>query len=307
MIQQAKPSERELEDLILLALAKREQMSADETLQPLPKPEESQRFTGNIRRIAEFEGWNCNSDEVDAAVQRLIDLRLMVTDGDPRKPGIHGRSARLQPSGYARAVAVSRKYLGKPLQAFQKDSTFEENGFGQIQVDFLGKRTTIGCPEGEEDLTIQFAHRFEVYTGEVLKAVPGIDEQRAMLMAGVLSQQRVDELETQVKREIPAADRLVGLDHNSQQYQEAVAAVDHLVRLVRDNNFYKETDPDDHDRRLSELEAGRRLLGGKRLSIQAIKSALVGTVVYLAAKFADAPIGEAATFAWHALKSLLHL
>ena len=57
MIQQAKPSERELEDLILLALAKREQMSAEETLQPLPKPEESQRFTGNIRRIAEFEGW----------------------------------------------------------------------------------------------------------------------------------------------------------------------------------------------------------------------------------------------------------
>ena len=69
-----------------------------------------------------------------------MDLQLMVTDGDPRKPGIHGRSARLQPSGYARAVAVSREYLGEPLQAFKKDSTFEENGIGQISGGFSGKR-----------------------------------------------------------------------------------------------------------------------------------------------------------------------
>jgi hypothetical protein len=38
-----------------------------------------------------------------------------------------------------------------------------------------------------------------------------------------------------------------------------------------------------------------------------VKATLIGTVVYLAAKFADALIGDAAGAAWHALKALLGL
>jgi hypothetical protein len=41
-------SEKELEDLILIALAKREQMVADEKLNPLRTPRNSLAFTGKV-------------------------------------------------------------------------------------------------------------------------------------------------------------------------------------------------------------------------------------------------------------------
>ena len=43
------------------------------------------------------------------------------------------------------------------------------------------------------------------------------------------------------------------------------------------------------------------------LSLKTLKVALIGTITYLAAKFADAPIGEAAAAAWNAMKALLGL
>lgn len=63
-----KPSEKELEDLILIAVAKREQMVAHEKLNPLETPRGSLAFTGNVRSMARSEGWRCDIGEVDAAV-----------------------------------------------------------------------------------------------------------------------------------------------------------------------------------------------------------------------------------------------
>ncbi|MET4323814.1 hypothetical protein [Bradyrhizobium sp. RT5a] len=160
-----KPSEKELEDLVLIAVAQREQMVADEKLNPLETPRGSLAFAGDVRSMARFEGWRCDMGEVDAAVRRLVAAGMMVTDGDPAKPGQSGHSVRLRASGYARALAVSREYLGEPLVAFKRDKTFDDNGCGQVEVDFLGERIVIGCVEGEEDRAIQFAHRFEVDAG----------------------------------------------------------------------------------------------------------------------------------------------
>lgn len=302
-----KPSERELEDLILLAFAKRELMVLDEELNPRPASRELLTFTGNVGRIARFEGWHCSEANVDAAVQRLTAAGMMVTDGNPVQSGASGRAAHLTAPGYARALAVSRDYLGEPLLSFKRDSIFDENSVGQVEVDFLGERIVIGCVEGEEDRAIQFAHDFEVDSGEVLKAVAGLDHTRAMLMAGVLAEERIDDLETQARTGVPASDRVVGLDHNSADYLTAVAAVDKLIVVVRESNFYREADPEDHERRLAELEAGRRLFGARWLSLAAVKATLIGTVTYLAAKFADALIGDTASAAWNALKTLLGL
>ncbi|MER8568033.1 hypothetical protein NKH85_18900 [Mesorhizobium sp. M0924] len=300
-----KPTKKELENLILIALAKREQMASDGELSPLTT--RRAEFTGNVRRIARFEGWRCSEGDVDAAVQRLTAAGMMATDRDPAEPGQQGPSARLSATGYARALTVSRDYLGEPLLSFKRDQTFDDNGIGQIEIDFLGQRIVIGCVEGEEDRTIEFAHRFEVDTGGVLKAVAGLDDSRAMLMAGVLSYEHIENLEAGTRGLAPASDRIVGLDHNSAAYLTAVAAVDQLIVVVRESNVYREADPEDQERRIAELEAGRRLLGSKWLSLATVKAALVGTVTYLAAKFADAPIGEAAAAAWSALKALLGL
>ena len=299
------PNRMKLEDLILLALAKREQMNANEMLQQLPARRDSFAFTGNVSKIADFEGWPHDVHEIDTAVRRLAKAGMIVTDGNSAKPNLTGHLARLHPNGYARAASVSRKYVGHPLANFSRDKTFDENGTGQVEVDFLGERIVIGCVEGEEDRAIQHAHRFEVDTGEVLKAVSGLDNARAMLMAGVLAHERIEELASEIRASAPASDRIVHLDHNSAGYQATVKTVDRLIVMVETSNVYRESEPEDHERRLAELEAGRRLLGSKWLSLHTLRAALLGTITYLAAKFADAPIGEAATAAWNAIKILL--
>jgi galactokinase len=126
-------------------------------------------------------------------------------------------------------------------------------------------------------------------------------------MAGVLAHEHIEELEAEIRASAPASDRIVHLDHNSAAYEATVRTVDRLIVIVETSNVYRESEPEDHERRLAELEAGRRLLGSRWLSLHTLKAALLGTITYLAAKFADAPIGEAATAAWNAIKILLGL
>lgn len=204
----------------------------------------------------------------------------------------------------AEAQAVARRYLGEPLRSFQPDDEMFE-GIGQIEVEFLGDRFVLGCVEGEEDRAIRFAHSFEVDAGEVLKAVSGeLDHTRAMLMAGILAHERLNELENGTEL-VPASDRVVGLDHNAPAYLEAMMALDALIVVVRESNSYREMNEADQERRVAELEAGRTLLRSRTVSLKMVKAALWSTLAYLALKFVDAPIGEASTLAWNALKHLL--
>jgi hypothetical protein len=110
------PGQEELEDLILLALAKREQMSADETLQPLLTHRDSFDFTGNVTKIADFEGWSHDVNEIDAAVRRLAKAGMIVRDGDSTEPNLTGHLARLHPNGYARAFTQISRASASELQ-----------------------------------------------------------------------------------------------------------------------------------------------------------------------------------------------
>ena len=176
---------------------------------------------------------------------------------------------------------------------------------GQVAVAFLGTPYVIGCVEGEEAKALRLVKRFEIDAGEVTKAVSAdIDSVRAMLMAGVLAYERLEELEDSTVS-LPASDRVVHLDHNSAPYIAASQALDTLITMVRDSNSYREQNEPDQERRLSELEAGRTLLRSSWVSAASFRAALWGTLAYLATKFIDAPIGEAATLAWNALKHLL--
>jgi hypothetical protein len=129
---------------------------------------------------------------------------------------------------------------------------------------------------------------------------------RAMLMAGVLAHQQIEELEVRL-RSAPASDRIVTIDHNQPNYAETIEALEHLIEVINENNRYRENDEADQERRVSELEAGRRLLDSRWISVATVRVALWGTLTYLASKFVNAPIGEAASLAWLALKKLLGL
>lgn len=297
------PTPDELQDLILVELAIRDQARLDERRRPASACQPSAHGL-NIREIAAHEGWQISPSEVDQAVQQLTSRNLMSTDRDPSRPGVDGYRAKLWPDGLAEATAVARRYLGEPLRSFQPDDQMFE-GIGQIEVDFLGDRYVLGCVEGEEDRALRFAHRLEVDAGEVLRVVTGdLDHTRAMLMAGILARERIDELETRTEL-VPASDRVVGLDHNAPAYGDAMVALDAVILVVRESNSYREMDSGDQERRVAELEAGRTLLGSSWISVKMVKAALWSTLAYLALKFADAPIGEAATIAWSALKRLL--
>jgi cell division protein ZapA (FtsZ GTPase activity inhibitor) len=185
------------------------------------------------------------------------------------------------------------------------DEVFE--GIGRVEVEFLGDRFVLGCVEGEEEQARVRAERFEIDTGEVLKAVSGeLDRTRAMLMGAILAYERIEELEAETAP-FPLSGRAMALDHGAPRYREASAALEALIVVVRDSNSYRESDPADQERRLAELEAGRTLLKSRWVSPETVKATLWGTLAYLASQFADAPIGEAATAAWTALKRLLHI
>jgi cell division protein ZapA (FtsZ GTPase activity inhibitor) len=250
------------------------------------------------------EGWDVRPTEVDRACVELARAGFLILV--PEDPGadLAGGRMVLSRTGCVRAHELAAFYLGGPLRSWVRvDPAFED--MGQIEVDFLGSRFVIGCVEGEEAKTLRLAERFEIDAGEVTKAVSAdLDDVRAMLMAGVLAYERLEELEDS-RGTAPASDRLVGLDHNSANYITATQTLDALIVVVRDSNRYREEDGPDQERRLAELEAGRTLLRSRWVSTATVKAALWGTLAYLATKFADAPIGEAATLAWNAVKHLL--
>lgn len=292
-----------LDDLILIELAVREEAGLDE--QRSPRPPDGQASPGlRGQAIARHEGWDITPGEVDRACARLARKRLLIPV--PIDPGadLAAGCMILSQTGRARATELAPSYLNAPLRSSTAvDPAFAD--MGQIAVDFLGSHYVIGCIEGEEAKALRLVERFEIDAGEVTKAVSAdIDSVRAMLMAGVLAYERLEEFEDSAGA-LPASDRVVRLDHNSAPYLAASQSLDALIVMVRDSNSYREQDEADQERRLAELEAGRTLLRSRWVSAASLRAAVWGTLAYLATKFVDAPIGEAATLAWNAIKHLL--
>ena len=103
----------------------------------------------------------------------------------------------------------------------------------------------------------------------------------------------------------PASDRTVTLDDNSPEYRDVVDTLDKLKRAIEANNEYRNSDLEDHERRLTDVESTLKLLENKRVNVNAMKAVAFGSLVYLAEKFAEHPIGELAKAAWDGLKALL--
>lgn len=104
---------------------------------------------------------------------------------------------------------------------------------------------------------------------------------------------------------VPAADRIVQLDHNSEPYKEAIGRLDELIAQVRSANDYD--DLEDKQERLAELAAGRVLLGAPRVGRRTAWTLISTAIFWLVEKFADGVIGELGKAALETLRTLLHM
>ncbi len=101
---------------------------------------------------------------------------------------------------------------------------------------------------------------------------------------------------------VPAADRLVSLDHNSSQYKEAVEALNKVRDAVAESNGY--ADAADQERRVHELAAGGELLKATQVNASSFHAVTVVCLKYLADKFAGGVIGALAKIALYALAAI---
>jgi hypothetical protein len=112
-----------------------------------------------------------------------------------------------------------------------------------------------------------------------------------------------DEVKKPPEDPIPASDRTVSIDHNSAAYREADEALDRLEHTLVQANDYP--DDEDKEQRIAEVSAVRRLLKSTKVRAYAIAALAGPTLTYLAKKFFDTGIGQAATKAIEKLTTLL--
>ena len=101
---------------------------------------------------------------------------------------------------------------------------------------------------------------------------------------------------------VPAADRIVSLDHNEQSFQNAVRAVKLTFDEVKKNNSI---DPDEKTRVTLELGAGLDLVQAPKTRVEAARVLLLGALGWLATEFASTVVGQAAEAAIPLVRALL--
>jgi hypothetical protein len=116
-------------------------------------------------------------------------------------------------------------------------------------------------------------------------------------------------LETEVGNlqadEIPASDRVVRLDHNSQEYKKTVEALDKLEEALKGDNEFP--DPEEKEQRIAEVSAMKRLLQAVRVSVEKVKALGISTAVRLGAAIYSEAIKQAASAVLRFLRGLIGL
>lgn len=103
---------------------------------------------------------------------------------------------------------------------------------------------------------------------------------------------------------VPAADRIVAFDHNSDPFKDAIAAIEGVELALRENELGA-AHPEIRDEKLEELRAIRELLAQPEASSGKLQAMAWGVFGFLAAEFATRPIGYAADHAWNMVLNLL--
>lgn len=78
----------------------------------------------------------------------------------------------------------------------------------------------------------------------------------------------------------PASDRVVSVDHNKPEYQQAVASLDKLIKTIKEANDY--SDVDEKEQQVAEVSAARQLMEAGRVRIEALVTLLKPVVAQYA-------------------------
>jgi hypothetical protein len=90
---------------------------------------------------------------------------------------------------------------------------------------------------------------------------------------------------------VPAADRLVLLNHNSQQYTDAIEAAEEVEKAIREANDFP--DAEEKEQHIAEVSAVRRLLQAARVRVEAIVVLLKPLADLARTKLKDTLVGMA--------------
>ncbi len=104
---------------------------------------------------------------------------------------------------------------------------------------------------------------------------------------------------------IPASNRIVQLNHNSQDYQNAVEAVDAVINAVAGDNEYGNEFPEEKETVVSALKAGRKLLDAKEVRPIALGHILFPVLQYIADNFTKGVIAALGATAMAAVMGLI--
>ena len=185
---------------------------------------------------------------------------------------------------------------------FEQAQTTQGSMVGSGRLNWDADRTkrlgqTLGLVRhlsSQEDAALQFAMGF-MYAGNNLndnvhKVVEQIVEPFGRdLWKHIVRKSRQATAPTPV----PAADRLVTLDHNSADYQELISRINQVAREARNLNSLA-IEPE-FERIEAEIGAGRRLLEAARARVEAVRVVLVPALKWVAAKAGEHAIGLAVT------------
>lgn len=109
--------------------------------------------------------------------------------------------------------------------------------------------------------------------------------------------------------DIPASDRVVTFDHNSEEYKETVSVLEQVSKEARESNEFGHlfADPEDRIRVSSEINSGLGLLKNLRVDVENIKNLLIANLKLIKEKLPDVALGALASKALEWLAKLLGL
>jgi hypothetical protein len=158
----------------------------------------------------------------------------------------------------------------------------------------LFRNFTVGAPD--DFATFGFAF---MRTGKnVNDNAHAVVEQIFMPMARELRRYLQQEFE-----KVPASDRIVTLDHNSDPYARVMEALAEFKKALRDTNLY--SDPEEKERNIAEVTATQELLKPNRVNATTVMTIITGVAAHIAIHFSDTILDLLSHNVLDALKGLL--
>lgn len=191
-----------------------------------------------------------------------------------------GTTSSMVGSGTLDWAADRKKRLGQQLALFRHFAD-QQDAYMNFSTDFMfaGSKFDDMIAEINEQL-------FDPFTRDLLKDLS-----------------KHSPLETK-SFDLPASDRVVGIDHNSAEYNDAEKNLEALERAVGSNNILGSESLEERDRIVAEISAARRLLNATRVRLDALWALVVPALKWIASKIADNVVQIAITAVITALAAL---